>query len=419
LKIPNNLDSFLIMGAVDKQQRMTNMLLAGNLYKSHKIDQGLQKVASIQQEAIKQNQVMHRQSLAQGSEMIAKQDKGNRIAEAQLHIQLTQAQEIRQTKLLKNTFFEISEEVEDVLKEKKITTIEKYFRYGSIKATMEKNGIDTDITDELSEKKLIRDTIKKVESEISKAEKKFNKNDKKDLEEIYQALEVDEEHLIQKLNSSEVDQLKEKAKKLKEWYESALKVANGGILALLLPSKNDDCMVEECRKRAKDKKSLILPNHFKNKSTSKKIFEHTGLESLESILGSKVFENWYNAKFKIFFTEMGLWDETNYKILGDDALVAVIAGETKSFLGKVKPWDDQLKSHVLNYRKPLIKLKKCCDEAFNNPFSKYVFDKASTDGYKKNKKEIKNLEKDIEDEKKILKEIFKKHPFVKTILSNR
>ena len=55
MKIPNNLDSFLIMGAVDKQQRMTNMLLAGNLYKSHKIDQGLQKVASIQQEAIKQN----------------------------------------------------------------------------------------------------------------------------------------------------------------------------------------------------------------------------------------------------------------------------------------------------------------------------------------------------------------------------
>ena len=41
-----------------------------------------------------------------------------------------------------------------------------------------------DITDELSEKKLIRDTIKKVENEISKAEKKFNKNDKKDLEEI-------------------------------------------------------------------------------------------------------------------------------------------------------------------------------------------------------------------------------------------
>ncbi|MDC3294842.1 hypothetical protein OAU57_02075 [Candidatus Pelagibacter ubique] len=82
-------------------------------------------------------------------------------------------------------------------------------------------------------------------------------------------------------------------------------------------------------------------------------------------------------------------EEKNYKILGDDAIVAVIADETKSFLGKVKPWDDQLKSHVLNYRKLLIKLKKCCDEAFNNPFSKYVFDKATRDGYKKIKNKLK------------------------------
>ena len=160
------------MAAVDKQQRMTNMLLAGNLYKSHKIDKGLQKVAEIQQSAMKQSMQMHQQSMVQNREMIAKQDRANKIAETQLKIQLTQAQEIEKTKLLKNTFFEISEEVEDVLKEKKITTIEKYFRYGSIKATLDKNEIDTDITDELSEKKLIRDTIKKVENEISKAEKK-------------------------------------------------------------------------------------------------------------------------------------------------------------------------------------------------------------------------------------------------------
>ena len=204
---------------VDPQQRMTNILLAGNLYKAHKIDKGLQKVAQIQEAAMAQSRKMHQQSMAQGQEMIENQNRGNQIAEAQLRIQLTQAQEIEKTKLLKNTFFEISEEVEDVLKEKKITNLEKYFRYGSIRATLESNGIDIDITDEFSEKKFIRDTIKKIENQISKAEQKFNKKDKKDLDEIYQALEVDEESEIQKLSNSDVIKLTEKAKKLKEWYK--------------------------------------------------------------------------------------------------------------------------------------------------------------------------------------------------------
>ena len=129
------------MGAINKQQRMSNILLAGNLYKSHKIDKGLQKIAELQKIAMSQNAKMHQQA-GLGKEMIAKQERGNKIAEKQLNIQLTQAQEIQKTKLLKNIFFEISEAVEDVLEEKKITTIEKYFRYGSIKATLEKNGID-------------------------------------------------------------------------------------------------------------------------------------------------------------------------------------------------------------------------------------------------------------------------------------
>ena len=402
------------MAAVDKQQRMTNMLLAGNLYKSHKIDKGLQKVAEIQQSAMKQSMQMHQQSMVQNREMIAKQDRANKIAETQLKIQLTQAQEIEKTKLLKNTFFEISEEVEDVLKEKKITTIEKYFRYGSIKATLDKNEIDTDITDELSEKKLIRDTIKKVENEISKAEKKFNKNDKKDLEEIYQALEVDEESEIQKLGSSEVAQLTEKAKKLKIWYEKAKKVAGGAGLYFVLPSKSNKDVSQENRTLAKKNKNLILPNHFKDKSTADKIFEHTGLESLENMLDSKVFEFWYNNKFKDFFSKMGWWESGGFSNMGAAALKAVQKGDKKSLFGKVTKVTDVLKSHGKTYNKDLKKLIKHCDEAFKNPFPKSVYKQAD-----EAKKKIGNLKKDIEDEKVKLKKILKKHPFVKTIISNR
>ena len=402
------------MRKVDPQQRMTNMLLAGNLYKAHKIDKGLQKVAQIQDAAMMQDRQMRRQSMAQGQEMIANQKRGHHIAEAQLKIQLTQAQEIQKTKLLKNTFFEISEEVEDVLKEKKITNIEKYFRYGSIKATLESNGIDTDITDELSEKKLIRDTMKKVENQISKAEQKFNKNDKKDLEEIYQTLEIDEESEIHKLSTSDVVKLTEKAKKLKEWYEKAKKVADGAGLYFVLPSKSNEGQAIENRTLAKKNKNLILPNHFKDKSTADKIFEHTGLESLESILDSKVFEIWYNNKFKDFFSKMGFWEIGNFSYMGSNVLKAVVKGDKKSLFGKVTTVNDVLTKHGQAFPKDLKKLIKHCDEAFKNPFSKSVYKQAD-----EAKKKIGNLKKDIENEKVKLKKILKNHPFVKTILSNR
>ena len=118
---------------VDPQQRLTNFLMAGNLYKAHKIDQGIQKVAKLQEAAMVQSVQMHNQSMAQGQEMIYNQktgnrlaergnrlaERGNHLAETQLTIQLTQAQQAEKTKLLRNTFFEISEEIEDVLKEKK------------------------------------------------------------------------------------------------------------------------------------------------------------------------------------------------------------------------------------------------------------------------------------------------------------
>ena len=76
----------------DPQQRMTNMLLAGNLYKAHKIDKGIQKISQIQQAAMKQNMQMHQQTTAQNREIIANQNAANQIAQSQLRMQLSQAQ---------------------------------------------------------------------------------------------------------------------------------------------------------------------------------------------------------------------------------------------------------------------------------------------------------------------------------------
>ena len=398
-----------------RSQQVTTILLAANLYKSHKIDKGLQKMANLQEQALQQNQ-----------EMLANQDRANIIAETSLKIQLTQAQQIERTKLLKNTFFEISEEIEDVLKEKKITSVEKYFRYRSIKATIEKNGIETDITDDLSEKKLIRNAIKQVEAESSKTEKKFNKQDEKDLNEILEALEVDEESEIQKLSSSEVVKLTEKTKKLKEWYNKARNVGNGVGLFFVLASKSNKPEVAKNRKLAKENKKLILPNHFKDKSTATKIFEYTGLESLDSILGPKTFEAWYNDKFKAFYSDMGWVASILFQRMMLLSLKAVAKGNRKSLLfGEVKVIDalskrikslsgiDTIDSHSLK------RLDIACKEAFNNPFPKSVFKKASENPSAEAKEKISKLKKDIVSEKEKLKKILKKHPFIKTILSNR
>ena len=400
-----------------RSQQVTTILLAANLYKSHKIDKGLQKMANLQEQALQQNQ-----------EMLANQDRANIIAETQLKIQLTQAQQIERTKLLKNTFFEISEEIEDVLKEKKITSVEKYFRYRSIKATIEKNGIETDITDDLSEKKLIRNAIKQVEAESSNTEKKFNKQDEKDLNEILEALEVDEESEIQKLSSSEVVKLTEKTKKLKEWYNKARNVGNGVGLFFVLASKSNKPEVAKNRKLAKENKKLILPNHFKDKSTAAKIFEYTGLESLDSILGPKTFEAWYNDKFKAFYSNLGYLDAgrgagyMHWTSQMSFVLKTVAKGNYKSlFSGEVKAINvlsSWYKENDINSG-TFQNLAIACKEAFNNPFPKSVFKKASDNPSAEAKEKISKLKKDIVSEKEKLKKILKKHPFIKTILSNR
>tara|TARA_B100000767_G_scaffold130260_1_gene123704 strand:- start:272 stop:1576 length:1305 start_codon:yes stop_codon:yes gene_type:complete len=428
---------------VDPQQRMTNILMAGNLYKAHKIDKGIQKVAKLQEVAMAQSRQMHNQSMAQGQEMISNQrignqlaDRGNKIAETQLRIQLTQAQQIEKTKLLKNTFFEISEEVEDVLKEKKITNIEKYFRYGSIKATLESNGIDTDITDDFSEKKFIRDTIKKVENQISKAEQKFNKKDKKDLEEIYQTLEIDEESEIQKLSSSDVVKLTEKAKELKEWYNKAKKICGASIFYIFLSTfhkinkksksstisgvKIFGSQVAPSKSIAKGSwlgkgmgKEIILPVHLMDSSFTYNLSKYIGLENPYDILGSKIFFSWYTSKFKEFYKELGFFNCYDYDKPLEKIITIIQKGDYKSLFGgkktaldDLKKWDKTANAHS--------NMQKHFKNAFFDPFPKSIHKQAD-----EAKKKIGNLKKDIEDEKTKLKKIFKNHPFVKIILSNR
>lgn len=401
---------------------MTNLLMAGNLYKAHKIDKGIQKLGEIQKQAAIQQQKQNMQAMQQKEshhrENMAKQDTANKLAAAQLSIQLNKQQQEARTKLLRNTFFEISSEIDDVFNEKKLTSLEKYFRYGSINATIQKSEIDTDISDDLTEKKFIRDTFKKVENEINNAEKKFTKQEKKDLADIYKLLEVDEESEISKLKTSELLNLSEKEKKLKAWYEKAKKIAGGAGLIYVLASQKKGSAVSENKSNARMNEKLILPNHFKDNSKSKQILDEMGIESLNSILGPTIFEIWYNHKFKDFYSDLGFWEKGNFDILIEKTLKL----QNKiGFFGKLTKASELLEKWGKSLPKQTKKLNEYCKKAFNNPFPKALYKKEKEIEEKKDTvdKKITSLKKNIEDEKQIAARIIKKHPFVKTIITNR
>ena len=76
-----------------RQQRLTNVLLAGNLYKSHQINKSLVKLTELQNKFIRQNEIHHKEKMGM-------MNKANLIAEAQLSLQ----QNVEFKKHLKNIF---------------------------------------------------------------------------------------------------------------------------------------------------------------------------------------------------------------------------------------------------------------------------------------------------------------------------
>ena len=166
-----------------RQQRLTNVLLAGNLYKAHKIGKQLTQITAL-----------HKMSLGVS---IANLKVNLAIYEK---LQKKEAEE-KKIKLLKDIFFQISEEMEEI-EENKSYPLEKYFLFLSLKAELEKNEIDTSLADDLSEKKMISSTTKTLNKTIEKLDEKFNKQERKDQELILNILEVDEEKQIKSLDSN-------------------------------------------------------------------------------------------------------------------------------------------------------------------------------------------------------------------------
>ena len=136
-----------------RQQQLTNILLVGNLYKSHQISNKLTEISVIQKKAIEvQNRV------AKGIDRLSSQ------VEYQIAQKQAENNEIRKNKLLRDVFFQITEEIEEIKSKKNIHSIEKYFLLLSLQSQMLHNSMDTSITDSFDEKKIISQTTKDIKS---------------------------------------------------------------------------------------------------------------------------------------------------------------------------------------------------------------------------------------------------------------
>ena len=174
-----------------RQQRLTNVLLAGNLYKAHKIGKQLTQITALHKMSLGvsiANLKVNAQVLSSIRSLNQKMDQ--------------QEAEKRKIKFLKDIFFQITEEIEEI-EEKKSYPLETYFLLLSLKAEMKKNEINTSLADDLSEKKMISSTIKDLNKKIESLEKKFTKKEKDEQEQILGILEVDEESKINELENNQ------------------------------------------------------------------------------------------------------------------------------------------------------------------------------------------------------------------------
>ena len=189
------------------QARLTNALLAGNLYTNHKINKNLTTISKNQRQmsaAITSGFGKIGDKIDESNQLLR---SGNRLAEQQLKVQskIASQQELeylekQQNKLVKDTFFNISEEYEKLCKNRSEDLLNKYFKLTSLQACLKKNQIDSSIASSMEDKKFISNVLENIESDISSSQNAFNDQQKKDFEEVLDILETDEEAEIRETN---------------------------------------------------------------------------------------------------------------------------------------------------------------------------------------------------------------------------
>jgi len=197
------------------QRRMTNLLLTGNLVANYKSSKHLKEMKEVQEKQVeidkirnielsKQNRLQEQQVRNQKQEIYLKQrllDQNNqRLAMEKAKIEKEELEKNR-IKLLREVFFNLNEELESTKKLKK-SNLEKYFTLMSIRANLEKYSISSKMTDDLKEKKIIKNFIIDLDNYIKKIWNLLTNVEKEDYKQILKILEIDEEKKIEKIKNS-------------------------------------------------------------------------------------------------------------------------------------------------------------------------------------------------------------------------
>tara|TARA_B100000035_G_scaffold301071_1_gene297299 strand:+ start:1246 stop:1950 length:705 start_codon:yes stop_codon:yes gene_type:complete len=197
------------MSAIDRQKRMTNLLLAGNLATNYKSTKILGEMRNIQSQQLqtdqKRNVELQKQSRLQ-EESLRQQRQENLIRQQKLNFEEQKHKkaenEIKKTKLMREVFFLLSEELTDVKNSKK-HNLEKYFILASIKTNLMKYKISSEMTDDFQEKKIIKDFINDLDDYSDNIWNNLKENEKNDHSIILDILEVNEEEKIKDIKNSE------------------------------------------------------------------------------------------------------------------------------------------------------------------------------------------------------------------------
>ena len=189
----------------EKQRRLQNLLSAGNLAANYASAKKLKEISNMiklkleeERKQTKLTEKITREEILAKRKLTRQQEEINRRKLAQMQ---KQEEEEKQKKILKEIFFNLTEELNDLKKSKK-STLEKYFSLLSINSNLKSYKISTSMTEDYKEKKMIKDFINNLNDEIEKTKDKFTKDDEKDLKTIIDILETDEETKINKIKES-------------------------------------------------------------------------------------------------------------------------------------------------------------------------------------------------------------------------
>ena len=189
----------------EKQRRLQNLLSTGNLAANYTSAKRLKEISHMiklkleeEKKQTKLKEKLTREEILAKRKLTRQQEEINRRKLAQIQ---REEEEEKQKKILKEIFFNLTEELNDLKKSKK-STLEKYFCLLSINSNLKSYKISTSMTEDYKEKKMIKDFINNLNDEIKKTKGKFTKDDEKDLKTIIDILETDEETKINKIKES-------------------------------------------------------------------------------------------------------------------------------------------------------------------------------------------------------------------------